>query len=41
MDDMAKNFNDPQYEINENEVNEFIPLLKKTMKSRRNLVMNC
>lgn len=26
MDDMAKNFNDPQYEINENEVNEFIPL---------------
>lgn len=37
IDEMAKKFNDPQHEINENDLNDFISLLKRTAEKRSNI----
>lgn len=36
IDEMAMKFDDPQYEINENDFNEFISLLERTSEKRSN-----
>lgn len=36
IDEMARKFDDPQYEINENDFNEFISLLERTSEKRSN-----
>lgn len=37
IDEMAIKFDNPQYEINENDFNEFISLLERTSEKRSNI----